>query len=128
VVKPGGRLVISEGNKSSLEAVLMRNLKRVLRREKAQVKETLAGVEYWKEKDGDALVTRQANIGWLIQTFEARGLTLTKRAPGQLTESYRMFSARAAKRLLHSLNSVWFRSVKWAGPAYGNILVFEKGK
>ena len=126
VLKPGGALVISEGNKSSLEAVAMRNLKRVLRREKAQVKDTPAGIEYWKEKDGDALVTRQANVRWLVQSFDAHGLTLTKRAPGQFTESYRMFSARAAKRFFHGLNSFWFRRLRWAAPAFGNILIFSK--
>ncbi len=126
VLKPGGALVISEGNKSSLEAVFMRNLKRVLRREKAEVKETPAGVEYWKEKDGDALVTRQANIRWLIQELDQRGVKLTTRAPGQLSESYRMFSKPFAKRFFHSLNSFWFRRVKMAGPAFGNVLFFEK--
>jgi ubiquinone/menaquinone biosynthesis C-methylase UbiE len=126
VLKPGGALVISEGNKSSLEAVAMRNLKRVLRREKAQVKDMPAGVEYWKEKDGDALVTRQANVRWLIRRFEESGLRLAKRAPGQLTESYRMFSPPAAKKLIHGLNRFWFQRVKLAGPAFGNILIFEK--
>lgn len=126
VLKPGGALVISEGNKSSLEAVFMRNLKRVLRREKAQVKETPAGVEYWKEKDGDALVTRQANIRWLIKELDQHGVSLTTRAPGQLSESYRMFSQTSAKRFLHNLNSFWFRRVKMAGPAFGNLLIFYK--
>jgi ubiquinone/menaquinone biosynthesis C-methylase UbiE len=126
VLKPGGVLVISEGNKSSLEAVFMRNLKRVLRREKAEVKDTPAGVEYWKEKDGDALVTRQANIQWLIRELDQRGVSLTTRVPGQLSESYRMFSKPFAKGFLHNLNSLWFRRVKLAGPAYGNILIFKK--
>ena len=126
VLKPGGALVISEGNKSSLEAVAMRNLKRVLRLDKAQVKETPAGVEYWKEKDGDALVTRQANVNWLIQELDQRGVKLTTRAPGQLSESYRMFSKPFAKRFFHRMNSFWFQRVRWAAPAFGNILIFQK--
>jgi len=126
VLKPGGALVISEGNKSSLEAVAMRNLKRVLRREKADVKDTPAGVEYWKEKDGDALVTRQANIRWLIRELDQHGVSLTTRAPGQLSESYRMFSKPVAKRFFHGMNSFWFRRVKIAGPAFGNLLIFQK--
>lgn len=126
VLKPGGSLVISEGNKSSLEAVTMRSLKRLLRKEKANVKDTPAGVEYWKEKDGDALVTRQANVRWLIEQFDKRGLSLTKRAPGQFSESYRMFSGSMGRNFFHRLNSFWFRHVKWAAPAFGNILFFEK--
>ncbi|HEY5837627.1 MAG TPA: class I SAM-dependent methyltransferase [Pyrinomonadaceae bacterium] len=126
VLKPGGALVISEGNKSSLEAVAMRNLKRVLRREKAQVKDTPAGVEYWKEKDGDALVTRQANIRWLIQELDQHGLSLTTRAPGQFTESYRMTSAPRLKRFIHGFNNFWFQRLRFARPAFGNILFLEK--
>ena len=80
VVKPGGHLVVSEGNKSSPEAIGIRTLRRLLGKEKADVKDTSQGVEYWKEKDGDALVTRQANIRWLIQEFEANGMVLVKRA------------------------------------------------
>lgn len=126
VLKPGGALVISEGNKSSLEAVTMRNLKRVLRREKAKVKDTPAGVEYWKEKDGDALVTRQANVDWLIREFEANGMRLTKRVAGQFTESYRMPSAPRLKRFIHRFNNFWFQRLRFAQPAFGNILFLEK--
>lgn len=126
VLKPGGALVISEGNKSSLEAVAMRNLKRVLRRETAQVKDTPAGVEYWKEKDGDALVTRQANVRWLIRELDQRGVSLTTRAPGQFTESYRMTSAPRLKRFIHGFNNFWFQRLRFARPAFGNILFLEK--
>ncbi len=104
----------------------MRTLKRLLGREKARVQETAAGVEYWKEKDGDALVTRQANIRWLIEKFDERGLTVTQRLAGQFSENYRLFSTPAWKKLIHGLNSFWFQRIGWAAPAFGNILVFRK--
>lgn len=126
VVRPGGFLVISEGNKFSLEAVGMRNLKSLLRRESARVNETPAGVEYWKDKDGDALVTRQANVRWLIQQFEANGLRLTQRVAGQFSENYRLFSTPSLKRVIHGFNNFWFNYVIWAAPAFGNILIFRK--
>lgn len=128
VLKPGGRLVVSEGNMSSLEAVALRGLKGALRREKAEVKETPAGVEYWKEREGGALVTRQANVGWLVRSFERQGLALTRRVAGQFSEAYTIFSAPALKRLVHGFNDFWFRRVKSPGPAFGNILFFEKRK
>jgi ubiquinone/menaquinone biosynthesis C-methylase UbiE len=126
IIKPGGLLVVSEGNQSSLEAIGLRDLRRLLRKEKADVKEKPEGLEYWTNKRGDALVTRQANISWLIKNFEANGLTLTKHVAGQLSESYTRFSAPPLKRLVHGLNNFWFRHVRLPGPAFGNILFFQK--
>jgi ubiquinone/menaquinone biosynthesis C-methylase UbiE len=126
VVKPGGVLVVSESNKSSFEAIAMRNLRRLLGKEKATVKEKPEGVEYWKDKDSDALVTRQANISWLIRSFKASGLVLERRVAGQFSESYTRLSAEPLKKLVHKINKFWFEEVKWAAPALGNILIFRK--
>lgn len=38
IVKPGGTLVLSEGNVNSMQAKLMRTLKKLLRRERAEVR------------------------------------------------------------------------------------------
>lgn len=126
VIKPRGSLVISESNKASLEAATMRNLKRALGKEKAEVKVRPEGVEYWKDKNGDALVTRQADIPFLIRRLEANGLTLHRRVAGQFSESYTRVSAAPLKKLVHEFNRLWFQHIKWAGPAFGNILFFRK--
>ena len=128
VLKPGGVLVVSEGNKSSLEAVGVRGLKRLLKREKATVKETPEGVEHWKVSGDDALVTRQANVGWLMKSFGERGLSVERRVAGQFSEAYTMVSAAPLKKLIHGFNSFWFRHVKSPGLAYGNILFLRKKK
>ncbi|MDT5271966.1 MAG: hypothetical protein QOH49_4152 [Acidobacteriota bacterium] len=128
VLRPGGSLVVSEVNMHSLEARTMRGLKRLLGRERAEVKETPAGLEYWKERGGGALVTRQANMRWLIESFESHGLRLSKRLAGQFSESYTILSAPALKRLVHGFNSFWFGRVKSPGPAFGNVLIFKKRK
>jgi ubiquinone/menaquinone biosynthesis C-methylase UbiE len=128
VLKPGGSLIISESNKSSLEAVTVRNLRRLLGKEKSDVKERPEGVEYWKVNDGEALVTRQANISWLIRSFEASGLVLYSRIPGQFSESYTRVHAEPLKKLIHRINRFWFEHIKWAGPAFGNILIFRKAR
>lgn len=126
VLRPGGTLVVSEGNMNSLEAVSLRALKRLLGREHADVKETEAGVEYWKERGAGALVTRQANVGWLVKSFESHGLKLSKRVAGQFSEGYAMVSAPALKRLVHGFNNFWFGTVRAPGLAYGNILFLRK--
>lgn len=128
VVRPGGFLVVSEGNMRSLEAVGLRALKRLLKREKAEVKETPAGVEYWKVEGDDALVTRQADIEWLIRSFEEHGLALERRIAGQFSEAYAMVSASPLKKLIHRLNLLWFEHVRLPRPAYGNILILQKRK
>lgn len=128
VLRPGGRLVVSEINMHSLEAVTTRGLKRLLGRERAEVKETPAGLEYWKERGGGALVTRQANVRWLIESFESHGLRLSKRLAGQFSETYTILPAPALRRLVHSFNNFWFRRVKSPGLAFGNVLIFEKLK
>lgn len=126
VLRPGGALVLSEGNMHSPEAVTLRGVKRLLGRERADVKETPAGVEYWKERGAGALVTRQANIGWLIERFESHGLRLSKRVAGQFSEAYAMVSAPALKRLVHGFNDFWFGAVGAPRLAYGNILFLRK--
>ncbi len=126
VVRPGGKLVISESNKSSLEAVAMRNLRGLLGKEKATVRERPAGVEYWKDKDGDALVTRQANISWLVRSFKDSGLVLDRQVAGQFSESYTRVPGEPLKKFVHKLNKIWFEKIRWAGPSIGNILIFRK--
>lgn len=128
VIRPGGRLVVSEANMNSLEATSMRRLKRMMKREKAEVKETEAGVEHWKTRGEGALVTRQANIRWLVRSFEERGLNLTKRVAGQFSEAYTLFSAAPLKKLVHGFNKFWFGRVKSPRLAFGNILFLQKKK
>lgn len=126
VLKPGGTLVLSEGNMASLEALAVRNLKRVLGREKATVKRTPAGMEYWKMSNDDALVTRQANIDWLLKSFGAHGLRVRKRVAGQFMEAYTMVSSRPLKKLIHGFNNIWFKYVGLPQLAYGNIIFLQK--
>lgn len=128
VVRPGGALVVSEGNTNSWEALALRALKRVTGRERAEVKRTEAGTEYWKVGDGEALVTRQADVGWLVRSFAAEGLRLERRAAGQFSEAYAMVGAQSLRRLVHGFNDLWFRRVGLAAPAYGNLLFFRKAK
>ena len=128
VVRPGGFLVVSEGNARSFEAVALRGLKRLLGKERAEVKRTPAGMEFWKTSGDEALVTRQADVDWLARSFGERGLRVVRRASGQFSEGYAMTSSRPLKRLIHGLNNFWFRRVRAASLAYGNILFFQKAK
>jgi len=55
----------------SLQSIMLGNLKRFLGKEKAGVKKTPAGVEYWGVSYVSTLLTRQANLRWLIERFKS---------------------------------------------------------
>jgi ubiquinone/menaquinone biosynthesis C-methylase UbiE len=128
VVRPGGSLIISEANQSSFEAFAFRSLKRLVRNRKAEMRSTPAGLEYWVDGGSGALVTREANISWLINKFDEHGLTVRKRFAGQFSEGYTRVSNARLKRLVHGFNDFWFRQVSWPTPAFGNILILQKRK
>ena len=126
VLKPGGVLVISEGNLHSLQARLLRGLKRLARRQKETLRRTPAGIESWCETDLGAVLTRQADIGWLRNQLTQHGIERPKRMAGQFTELYTRFQAPIAQSFIHALNHVYFRCVPVPALAFGNILVGTK--
>jgi SAM-dependent methyltransferase len=126
VLAPGGTLILSEANVRSIQSVAFRGAKRVLRREKTDVVRAPAGLEFWYTRDGGRLVTRETDVGWLVRRFAGLGLVLRQRRAGQLTEAYTRLPTRPLRRVVHALNHFWFRRVRWAGPAFGNLLLFEK--
>ena len=123
VLKPGGTLVIEENNAASLQSRTNRLLRELLRRPRPQP--TATGLEYWKEGDSGTLLTREADIGWLVREFASHGAVLRKRIAAQFTEVYTKVPYDFLKQLIHAFNGLWFR-VRWAGPAGGNLLIFRK--
>jgi ubiquinone/menaquinone biosynthesis C-methylase UbiE len=126
VLKSGGGLVISEGNMYSLQSMILRSLKLLLRREKATVRKTPAGLEYWTLTPSGRLLTRQANVGWLMKELRSRGFTVEKRVSGQFAELYTRFSSRWLRNVVHGFNYWWFKHTKIPHLAFGNILIAQK--
>ncbi len=126
VIAPGGTLVVSEGNMRSLQAVTLRWLKKLLGRERAEIMRTPAGIEFWEETSTARLMTRQADIPWLIAEFRRHGLELVERRAGQFTEIYVLLPWKPLRSLVHAINNHWFRWIKFAGPAYGNLLIMRR--
>jgi ubiquinone/menaquinone biosynthesis C-methylase UbiE len=126
VLAPRGRLVLSEGNMHSAQSIALRLAKRALGRGRATVRRVPSGLESIEETEQGRLLTRQTDMAWLIGECRRLGLTLDARLPGQLTELYTLTRSPVLRRLIHALNRFWFRRVRWARPAFGNILVFEK--
>ena len=126
ITAPGGTLVVSEGNFRSLQAVLLRGLKSLLGRNRAEVNKLAAGIEFWEETGSGRFMTRQADIPWLIREFERRGMTLTHRRAGQFSEIYTLLPWRPLRWFVHQVNQFWFHYIRWGGPSFGNLLVFKK--
>jgi ubiquinone/menaquinone biosynthesis C-methylase UbiE len=126
VTGPGGMIVISEGNMHSWQAVAMRGMKALLGRERAEVSRVPAGIEYVEKTQQGTLLTRQTDFAWLMAECERLGCEVIARIPGQFTELYVAVPWQPIKRLIHVLNRIWFKYVRWTGPAFGNMLILRK--
>lgn len=126
VVRPGGALILSEANCPSLQATGFRLIKRLFGREKADLIRTPAGVESWLTRDSGKLVTRETDIPWLISRCAEFGLNLKQRRAGQFTEAYTRVPTQPLKKLVHLFNRFWFGLIRRPGPAFGNLLIFQK--
>jgi 2-polyprenyl-3-methyl-5-hydroxy-6-metoxy-1,4-benzoquinol methylase len=126
ILKPGGIMVISEGNVRSLQAWFLRNLKKLLGKNLGEVIKTPAGLEFWEPTPTGKLMTRQADIPWLIREFEKHGLKLQQRRAGQFSEIYMILPWKPLRSLVHVFNNIWYRFVRFGGPSYGNLLVFRR--
>lgn len=74
------------------------------------------------------LLTRQTDIGWLMESLQNYGFTVKKRVAGQFTELYLKCPSRIIRQLIHFFNDFWFRYIKNPHLAFGNILFLEKSK
>jgi len=126
VTRPGGAIVVSEGNRHSLQAVSLRWLKRGLNRERAEIRDKRSGLELWEETSAGRLVTRQADVRWLVDEFGRHGARLMERRAGQFTEIFTLVPWKPVRGAIHAFNNLWFSWPRWPGLAFGNLLVFQK--
>jgi SAM-dependent methyltransferase len=125
VLKPGGTLIVAEGNVRALDELALRMLD-VLGRTDSRER-TPAGMERWRPTPAGPLFARRADIAWLTGAFERRGLVLRRRMPCELTEAYVYLPPGSLpRRAVTALNRFWFRHVRTGRLASSNFLVFEK--
>jgi len=127
VTKLGGAVIIGEANMHSLQSVIVRNLRRLLKREKASVQKTPAGMEYWTTSTAGTLLTRHANMQWLISEFASHGFIVKKWIGGQFTEAYTHVRSPVGRSFIHRFNIFWFKYVRVPSMAFANILILQKG-
>ena len=126
VVGPGGMLAVSELNMSSIQTLTLRAIRRIRRRSGDQIQRRQSGIEKWRTTGSGKLVTRQASIRWLIESFGREGLRLRSRTAGEFTDVYTRIGSAPVRRAIHRFDELWFTRIRRAGPAVGNILIFER--
>ncbi len=126
VLKTGGFVVLAENNMDSFQASLRRAMYYLRRNRSAVLERTPAGLEWWTTTPSGKLLTRYADMGWLVGMFSQRGYNLCKRIPAQFSEFYVKAPSQALKRVIHHFNTFWFKYVRDPNLAFGNILIFQK--
>lgn len=130
VLKPGGRLVLSETNARSLEVMFLEPLiersRRLLGRSARQRKRARLGIEEWQGADSGGLLVRKTDMAALEAYCATIGLRLRERIAGEFTQLYTRLPGAILKRMVYAFNRAYFRLAGAPGPALGNILVFEK--
>ena len=125
VTRPGGVIVVSENNVRSLHTRTFQLLRAAIR-QKRDRKRVPAGLETWEDTPHGKVITRHADVDWMIDRFARGGARLTVRRAGEFTQIFTLIPWKPLRRLVHGLNGVWFRKIRAAGPALGNLLVFTK--
>lgn len=130
VLKPGGKLVISENNAASIEARIIEPLVNFVRRlagkRDRRRRRTEFGIEEWQESTVGGLMIRKTDMRALKRYCATLGLTLDKRIAGQFTELYARLPTNSLKCVIHAFNFAWFRHVRSPMLASSNLLFFIK--
>lgn len=126
VLKNDGILVICENNMNSLQAIIRRVYRLIIRKREPVMNMTSAGIEYWSLTSAGRLLARHANIAWLKKQFTQRGYTVTKHVSGQFTEFYMNVSSHSLRNLIYGINHLCFNYINIPYIAFGNILIMQK--
>lgn len=122
VLAPAGVLVVGEGNSGSWQARAQALYNRLRRPE--VLKATPAGMEYWTQTSAGPLLSRSANVAWLVRQFHRHRLELKQLRAGGF--AYKPGLPAFLSSALLVFNRFYFEHVRWAAPAASNFLVLHK--
>jgi SAM-dependent methyltransferase len=105
-VRPGGYVVLFEGNFHSLEALLVRLVRRVQRR-RSRMTRTEDGLEFWSERDGRPFLVRMTDRAILEREMRANDVVPLFSRTTALVDLNR-FPARL-RSSISVLNQLWYR-------------------
>ena len=124
VTRPGGVLVIVEGNSRALEFRIVR-LVRALTARRSRVRPTPDGPEFWSEVDRHPFLVRVADQARLAAALEEQGCPVEQRFAAGFWDINR-FPGGALRDLAIRFNTLWLACGGPAGPSIGQALVARK--
>jgi ubiquinone/menaquinone biosynthesis C-methylase UbiE len=124
VVRPGGKVLILEGNHHALETYLVR-VARLFRRSESRMVRTPGGIEFLVTREGQAPLSRMANVGYLIGELQRHGVRVTNRIATEFWDLNR-FPAGAARKAAALFNRAWLTLRLPARLSGGNAVMGEK--
>jgi 2-polyprenyl-3-methyl-5-hydroxy-6-metoxy-1,4-benzoquinol methylase len=126
VIKPGGHLILSESSMSGFDNTLRRILYALKPSPALRLQRNDGAMEFWSKTEAGELLTRTHEISALISRLARLDMSLATRRPAEFTEFYRRAGSGAMYRAVHAFNRFWFRSVGFAAPSTGQLLIFRK--
>jgi SAM-dependent methyltransferase len=124
VLKPGGRIALSENNHRAVEMGVIRLARRFRAGESRRV-DAPGGVEFWVERGGEAPLTRVANIACVTDRLAGHGVRLVHRFASEFWDVNRF--PGLLRPAATAFNWAWFALRLPAWPSMGNVLIGEKG-
>jgi 2-polyprenyl-3-methyl-5-hydroxy-6-metoxy-1,4-benzoquinol methylase len=125
VLKPGGSILITELNHTSLETALVQIARR-FRKSASKLTMTAGGLEFWSEQEGKPFVARTANVAVLIRELGKNRLRKIRRFATEFWDVNR-FPSGILRRAAIRFNRCWFRLHLPAYPSSGNGLIAGGG-
>ena len=104
-VKPGGHLVLFEGNQSSLEVLFVRLVRKFIKT-KSRMDFTEGGIEFWSEVNGEPFLFRAANLAKVEEVLRAQGIVPLFRQSTFVIDLNRLPAALQGIGI--TLNQIWF--------------------
>jgi ubiquinone/menaquinone biosynthesis C-methylase UbiE len=124
VLKPGGKLVLIEANLSSIEARLVRLVRRIARR-KSNLVETPGGWEFWSDRGGNPFVARIADVKYLCNFLQSSNMRVVSRIATEFWDINR-FPRGLVRNGAIAFNRIWFSLGLPASLSVGNAIIAEK--
>jgi SAM-dependent methyltransferase len=124
VLRPGGRLVLLENNHRSVETLLVR-LGRLVTRSESRLVRTPGGLEFWLDKEGEAPLTRVADLGHVAAKLAGHGVRVVKRFATEFWDLNR-FPRGLPRGAALAFNRLWFALRLPAALSLGNAVVGRK--
>jgi ubiquinone/menaquinone biosynthesis C-methylase UbiE len=124
LLRPGGRIVIMENNRRSLETLLVRTI-RLLRKSRSEMVATEGGLEFWCPQEGEMPLWRIADVRALRRELSRHQVRCLRTRATEFWDINR-FPAGVPRNLAVLLNLAYFSLRLPAFLSMGNAIVGEK--